>query len=176
MLAAKVRTNGLDLSVRMRNMSASGALLEGAILPEPGSMVVVSRNVHCVAAEVRWVAAGCCGVKFVEVVNVAVWTGAKAPPQAPSSSQGSPDQDAGLEDAIPHRVGEELAYVQRIIENLGDELSSSPFIVQRYPATLQSFDLANQLLGHLARVLLAGDRARAAHEVSMDALRKRLLR
>lgn len=177
MLAAKVSARGMELSVRVRNMSASGALLEGTTLPEPGSMVVISRAAHCAAAEVRWVGAGLCGVEFVELVDVTAWTGAKAQPKtAPFPQQRQPDQDLGLEEAVPYRVGEELAYVQRIVENLGDELSSNPLIVQRYPAALQNFDLANQLLGHLSRVLMADDRSQAAHQVSMEALRNRLLR
>jgi hypothetical protein len=176
MLNAKVSANGLELGVRMRNMSASGALLEGPVLPEPGRMIVISRNANCVAAEVRWVGAGMCGVKFVEVVSVTAWTGVKALPAGPPPNPVHTDQEVDLEEAIPYRVGEELAYVQRIIEGLADELSSSPYLIQRYPAALQSFDLANQLLNHLARVLLADDRALAAHDISMQALRNRLLR
>jgi hypothetical protein len=176
MLAAQVVTRGLTLNVRIRNMSVSGALLEGSVLPEVGSRVLVNRGENSAQADIVWASSGRCGVRFVDLIDVANWTGLKISSTASALPASLRSAEDNIDELLPYRVGEELAYVQRMIDKLGDELAGHPFVVQRFTKGLQAFDLASQLLGQLARVLTAEDRARAASQVSVEALRNRLLR
>jgi hypothetical protein len=187
MLAATLLVRGVAMNVRIRNISETGALLEGDVLPEVGSTLLLRRGRHEVGAEVMWAQAGRCGVRFEGTIVVADWAGVQAaaaqagaagaaPPPLPSSLMPQAEAEDGCEALMPRRVAEELAYVQRLIENIGNELVSNPLIVHRHGRTFQDFDVASQILGHLARVLTADDRVGAAEKVGMVELRKRLLR
>jgi hypothetical protein len=81
-----------------------------------------------------------------------------------------------LDAKLPERLAEEIAYVQQLIESIGDELIGEPLILQRHAGALQKFDAANQILGHIASILSASDRVGAAERVGMENLRSRLLR
>ncbi len=187
MLAAILLGRGLAMNVRIRNISETGALVEGDVLPEVGSTLILQRGSQEVGAEVMWSRAGRCGVRFDGPIVVAEWAGVPAaaakpaeagsePAPLPSSLMPKPASQEDPEALLPRRVGEELAYVQRLIQNIGNELVANPLIVHRHGRTFQDFDLASQILGHLARVLTADDRVDAAEKVGMQELRKRLLR
>jgi hypothetical protein len=79
-------------------------------------------------------------------------------------------------DIISIRIAEELSYARRILDRLGEDLISNPVVVHRHAQSLQSFDLLNQLLGHLARVIETEDRAEAIERIGMQELRARLKR
>jgi hypothetical protein len=189
MLAATAQVSGLSVNVRIRNISETGALIEGDVLPEVGTILRLQRGDHEAGAEVMWAKAGRCGVRFGGAIDVAAWIGTQAaaarasfsdadsqvPPLPASLLPQAPPRDL-CEAQMPRRVGEELAYVQRLIEGIGNELAGNPLIVHRYARTFQDFDLASQILGHLARVLMADDSIRAAERVGMQELRNRLLR
>jgi hypothetical protein len=74
------------------------------------------------------------------------------------------------------RMGEEIAFVQRLIEALGDELIADSAILHRHGQVLQNIDIASQILGHLARVIAASERADAVRAIGMEELRARLTR
>ena len=50
MLAATLQASGVDLPVRIRNMSSRGAMVDGSYLPEPEASVLLSRLALKVAA------------------------------------------------------------------------------------------------------------------------------
>ena len=79
-------------------------------------------------------------------------------------------------DIISMRIAEELSYVRRILDRLGEDLVSNPVVVHRHAQALQSFDLVNQLLGHLARVIETENREEAIERIGMQELRARLKR
>ena len=56
-------------------------------------------------------------------------------------------------DPLDLRIAEELEYVRRLVDQLGDTLAADGLVVTRYGMTLQSVDLASQILGHLATVV-----------------------
>jgi hypothetical protein len=180
MLAGTVRAGGRALNVRILDFSAMGALLETNTPPEEGSRVTLVRGEEHIDAKVVWTRQTCFGVRFSEFCDVAAWTGSRiadlsGKSDAPFTARPTRDGD-DLQNIVVGRVGEELAFVSRLIETIGNELVGSPLIVQRYATTLQGVDLASQLLGHLARVLMAEDRPGAAGRISLECLRNRLLR
>jgi hypothetical protein len=80
------------------------------------------------------------------------------------------------QDLIEARLAEEIAYAQRMLESLGDQLSADPIVLQRHHAALQNFDILGQLLGHLGKVLGARDKADAISRIGMQDLQGRLTR
>lgn len=194
LLAAAIEAGTLKTSVRIRNLSESGALLEGAAFPNIGEKLTLRRQDIEIGATVVWRVGARCGVKFDGTTSVAEWVSGKrsaSPGQARVDSlqaairAGSPalgptDRvsagQAEIEGDLDHRIAEELAHVQRLLENMGDRLTDEPIIVHRHSKTLQDFDLACQILGHLAAILTAENRGAAVDGIGMEDLRARLLR
>lgn len=77
---------------------------------------------------------------------------------------------------VDKRLSEELEYVQRLLEMMGDQLSGDPVILQRHARTVQGFDLMSQILGHIAKVVAAEDKGGAIDAIGMHELRARLKR
>lgn len=190
MLAATVQASGLWADVRVRNISETGALLEGETLPELGSRLRLQRGECQAEGEVIWARAGRCGIRFDEPIVVSQWAGVQIPsagqvhaagalrgePPLPVSLLARPAPGPECEAQLPRRIAEELAYVQRLIGNIAREMAANPQVIHRHARAFQDFDLASRMLGHLARVLAADDRVRAAERVGMEELRNRLLR
>jgi hypothetical protein len=203
MLAAAIVSHGFSVEARIRNLSRSGALIEGEVVPEAGTTVEVLRNDHSARAEVVWAKPGRCGVKFESPIVIEDWVGSlrlvsSSPgPSSPRPSAPRPpaftDADSrpaaalpawlsaetpapDLEARLPARVGEEIAYVQRLIDSVGRDLSSTPLVGRQHAGSVATCRSASALLGELARVLLAEDRVRAAGRVAAPELKARLLR
>ena len=202
LLAATAEVGGRSLPVRIRNLSETGALVEGAGLPDAGMKLVLARGDLHVSAVVAWAAGGRRGVKFDGPTPVHEWTGGakprpldctglrdqrrvdaiqaearsdvatgralRAPAAAAEPATANPDLDA--------RLAHELGYVQRLLENLGDELIGDLLLVQRHGQSLQSLDLVGQILGHVASILLAEDKAAVVEQIGMEDLKARLKR
>lgn len=64
LLSAKIELDGAALPVRLRNLSAEGALVQGDRLPHPGLPVLFARNDLRVRAKIVWVEGGFAGVAF----------------------------------------------------------------------------------------------------------------
>lgn len=193
MLAATVQTGADVFSVRIRNVSETGALIEGECLPLAGEPIHLSRGDTAIDGVVAWATGIRRGVHFNHPVPVDVWRAGK--PILPSSSQKRADaiqlaaRDGHGPAALPQpppeerwiaqldtRMGEEIAFVQRLIEALGDELIADPAILHRHGQVLQNIDIASQILGHLARVIAASERADAVRAIGMEELKARLTR
>jgi hypothetical protein len=201
LLAANAEVGGRILPVRIRNLSETGAMLEGAGLPDAGMKLVLARGDLHVSAVVAWAAGGRRGVRFDGPTPVHEWTGGTKP--RPLDCTGLRDQrkvDALQAEArseatsgralrelpvaapsavspdLDSRLAHELGYVQRLLENLGDELIKDLFLVQRHGQSLQSLDLVSQILGHVAAILQADDKAAVIEELGMEDLKARLKR
>jgi hypothetical protein len=64
LMTASIETAGSSTEVRMRNLSADGALIEGDSLPIEGSQVLFRRNELAVRGNVAWVKGKRAGVAF----------------------------------------------------------------------------------------------------------------
>jgi hypothetical protein len=69
LLSAKVDVRGAEVAVILRNLSAEGALIEGANLPREGDATVFRRNELCVTGEIVWVEGRFAGVRFDRELN-----------------------------------------------------------------------------------------------------------
>jgi len=202
MLAAEIETaSGVRSPVRIRNLSETGALIEGAQLPDKGAALTLHRGSLHIKATVAWSGGGRCGVHFDKPVPVPDWTGGKA---KPLESTGSAEQrrvdliqaEVRTGSSVPHaprpaptpgandearlnlraRLADELAYVQRLLDSLGDELIGEPIVVAHHSRALQNIDLAGQILAHLAGIIVADDPVAAVEQIGMQDLRARLKR
>ncbi|WP_205478540.1 hypothetical protein [Sphingomonas arenae] len=116
------------------------------------------------------------GQARVDAIQAAVRAGAARPSIRRSDP---PPLDPALvqtDDPFALRVAEELEYVRRLVEQLGDTLASDGLVVTRYGMTLQSVDLASQILGHLATLIRSSAPELAARRIGMTELKARLLR
>lgn len=68
-MAAALELSGSSLPVKLRNLSAEGALVEGDKLPVEGAELVFRRQELNVAARVIWVRGGRAGLSFKEPLS-----------------------------------------------------------------------------------------------------------
>ena len=66
LMTATLELSGAAVQVKLRNLSAEGALIEGKNLPVEGSKVLFKRLELSVAGRIAWVTAGRAGVTFDE--------------------------------------------------------------------------------------------------------------
>lgn len=198
LLAATIEAGSLSATVRIRNLSESGAMLDGVALPNTGTKLVLRRAVIEMPATVVWQAGGRCGVQFdATTITVDEWVAGLLTPsfqghkgqqrvdaiqQALREGAALPAESDGTASAAPNgaalesRVAEEILYVQRLLDSLGEDLVEDPILLQRHARALQNLDRASQMLEHLGAILNANDRVAAARQVKMEDLRTRLLR
>ncbi|ASP29571.1 hypothetical protein A3726_07505 [Erythrobacter sp. HI0037] len=152
-------------TVKVRNMSASGALVEGSTLPHPGTQCLLNRGEIALEAEVVWMKFGKAGLRFAQRADVAQWLpsgrrsqsdvddavrqakAAQAAP-VPPHSRTVPPQAAPLFATELSR--EDVGQTAAAIEQLADQLAGDPDVVARYMTKLQSLDIAAQTLRKLA--------------------------
>jgi PilZ domain len=199
LLAAVVEAGGRSADVRIRNVSETGALIEGVGLPDTGGRLLLRRGDLQVAAEIAWAAGSRRGIRFDGPIEVGEWTGTRPP--RPLDCTGLRDQrrvdsiQAAVRGGAPlaaerpdesgapvsrkqvdARLAEELAFVRRMLAGIGDQLSGDPALVERHFRDLQGLDLAAQILSHMAAVIVADDQAAAIDRIGMEDLRSRLKR
>ncbi|MEP7130358.1 MAG: PilZ domain-containing protein [Sphingomicrobium sp.] len=64
LLAANIEVRGVPVSVKLRNLSVQGALIEGGRLPAEGSITHFARKDLRVRCEVKWVEGRFAGIRF----------------------------------------------------------------------------------------------------------------
>lgn len=69
LLAATIDVGGFPLSVKLRNLSEEGALIEGAPLPAEGTATVFERNETRLTGRIVWVQGNYAGVAFDTPLN-----------------------------------------------------------------------------------------------------------
>jgi hypothetical protein len=72
-LSASLMCDGAALSVRVRNMSRTGALLDGGSLPAAGMRIRLVRGELSAEGEVAWQHDGQAGIRFSAEIDVAAW-------------------------------------------------------------------------------------------------------
>ena len=80
------------------------------------------------------------------------------------------------EDQLRLRLAEELDYARRLLDSMGDALSTDLGLVMRHIVALQSIDIIGQLLGHIATVIRSSAPDRAVDRIGMSDLKARMTR
>jgi hypothetical protein len=91
-----------------------------------------------------------------------------APPPPPTL----PD----VTDELRLRLAEELDYARRMLDAMGDDLSTDAAVVVRHATALQGVDIVGQMLGHIASVIRCSDPEAAVERIGMCELKARLKR
>ena len=197
-LAAMIEADDASAPVRIRNLSETGAMVEGPAFPAIGAPLRLHRMEVDIDARLIWQAGQRAGIQFAGKIAVAEWVSGKRAASGPLFGQTRVDAiqaairtgtaplvrpaASQTQTALPEIVGldaklaEEIALVRRSLEDMGDAMTDDPVVVQRHHKLLQNFDLSCQILDHIARILTAEDRRAAVAKVGMDELRARLTR
>jgi hypothetical protein len=80
------------------------------------------------------------------------------------------------DDILKLRLAEELEFARRMIETMADALAADRHVVMRHMVTLQSADIAGQILGHVANIVRSSDPEGAVDLIGMSELKGRLKR
>lgn len=117
--------------VRVRNLSAHGALLEGSDLPEVGTTMILRRGSLAASGEIAWSRDEHCGVRFDWPIGLDEWVARGAAPgqhridavvaefrSAPSTSNNVPI--FGRNGAPPESVSQMIDDLLKICERMAD--------------------------------------------------------
>ena len=169
--------------VTIRDLSETGARIELAEPPPSGTTVQLRRGSLSVQGQVAWANARTCGMQFEAPIVLEEWI--------PNASQQKVDEAirevrAGRQSAVPadspptgsadvtKRIAQEIEFVARMLEALGDGLTDDPYVAGRHGLKLQDLDIAIQILGHLGRLLVAEDPEAGIDQIGRAELRRRL--
>lgn len=169
-LAASLYTDGSSLPVRIRNISETGALLDGAVIPDSGAIVQLIRGELIVDGLVAWAREGRFGLRFSGRIDVQQWRATVS-----NSEQQRVDEIVRLVKAgavplpvpalaesrcdLPNsRTGlvRDLRRVAGLLGELGEELAGDPETLMRHGLALQSIDISVQLLGAVEALIVEG--------------------
>ncbi len=185
-IAAVLSSGECSSPAKIRNMSASGALVETPAVPAVGSTVRLVRGALGVEGTVAWAVNGRCGIRFKSLVSAGEWMS-----PAPNKEQNRVDQTVALlrAGALPmsgarqrqdrtssqvpmaEQLAAELREVIRLLDQIGNELTDDEHVVQKYGRQLQSLDLVEQSIGLAVAVLLERIEGEAELGLRLQSLR-----
>jgi hypothetical protein len=157
---ASLSARGASGPVRVRNLSPTGALVEGGVLPVPGEAVSLLRGSLRSEGKVVWCNNGRAGLRFDALVTVADWL----PKGAHQNGQQRADtiireirtdkvaqrQPAIYKEVAPSGVtSADLQSLVRDLDRLSEALAEDDFVIIRHGAKLQVLDAASQALKKL---------------------------
>ena len=167
-LAGVLRIGGSSWPVRIRNLSATGALVDGKDLPEEGHNVRLHRGPHSADATIVWRKAGACGLRFETNVPVQEWiayatahSGQQRVDEIIASVRAGASNDpvnspTAPADCSQAGVAGQLHAIAEQLKGAADELTAIPAVVAEGTAALQQLDIATQKLAELSSRLRLG--------------------
>ena len=72
------------------------------------------------------------------------------------------------------RLARELEPVRQMLDQMGEELSADLDVLMRHGVSLQTVDIAGQILGHIANIVRSDDADAAVERIGMCERRARL--
>lgn len=160
-LSAVVETQTGKYPIRVRNMCATGAMIEGADLPKEGSAVMLRRGSLQAHGHVAWCRNGECGLLLVTPVDVERWL---APPA--NARQAEVDAMFGRSTAVHSKeaiacvaiaeppdptILRAVAILADLLRAVGDRFTRDPIVLTNYTLEMQAFDVAAQALEAMAQ-------------------------
>jgi len=158
-LAASLHSSAGSCPVHVRNISASGALIEGLIVPGPGDSLILRRGSLKMSATIVWKAGRKAGISFASAIPVADWMA-----RQPSAHQGRVDdiihavRSGGgnrqnglseLKEATPEQSLEsDLMALKRTLAELEKGLLGDVILIATHPE-IQLLDIAQQAVDRM---------------------------
>ena len=151
-VVATLYSDGEPMPVHIRNMSASGVLLEAAALPDTGSTVALRRGRLSAGGRVSWRAGRRAGVRFDQTVFVEDWMSRLSAGQARVDSLVAAvrsNQPPTAAQASPPQCAEgELLQLRSELAELAASLLLDPILVATHPE-IQTIDIAIQRIDRI---------------------------
>ena len=148
--------------IKVRDLSTRGALIEGAVIPSPGTSVRLCRGSLSITGKIVWCDSGRAGLRFESSLSVAEWL----PGGQLTTAQQRVDEvfqevkargtgsslSSNLHPTLkPAKLtAGELTDLKLAIQSLADDLAADAGVVQRHLSKLQILDLVAQALTKLA--------------------------
>lgn len=157
-VAAVVVMSGQANPTRIRNLSPSGALIEGPVLPRLGETVTLVRAHLRMTGKAAWVHDGHCGLVFDQTVDVAEWMARLGDPSP--NRIGIPALPAVLAAELPVALplGQseapdpmQMATVIALLEAMADRFADDPEIPFRHSDQMKALARALQILRGMVR-------------------------
>ena len=121
-LGASLRRGPDQVAVRIRNMSALGALVDSPLVPDPNSAVELVRGLYVARGRVVWSEQRRCGIRFTAEVSVNDWLapleGQRTPPPQPAHALPAapePPEIAARPPQQEHPACDDLNEVARLV-------------------------------------------------------------
>lgn len=182
-IAAVLHGSSGACPVRIRNMSRSGALIEGPVLPPQGEHVALVRSDLRVTGKVAWRTNGRCGVRLDSAVAVAQWmtnpTNRKQSQVDHIVAEIKSGVSGDMARSVPSfrhdpsaDVREDIEHLRLMIEATGEDLASIPETLVRHASSLQHLDLAVQMLDALTQAVDPDPELRRAGAIRLHSLRQ----
>jgi PilZ domain-containing protein len=155
-VVATLSADSNSSTVRIRNISPSGALLESSQLPEPGTKMMLKRGSLRATGRIAWKASRKAGIRFDSPIFVTDWLAQKG-----SAQQGQVDELVSSlksgsapartrDNQSPETVELELMMLRADLLALGNALIGDPILVATHPE-IQALDIGLQ---RIDRILL----------------------
>lgn len=149
--------------VRVRNMSARGAMIEASVMPKPGYLVMLKRGRLKVGGQIAWAASGQAGLAFSELVSVADWMASRSSQHQgrvdeivsgyrSATEAGSTHPSSSYRKCGPPQIEAELNTLRDDLERLGNGLASDVVLVATHPE-IQLLDISIQRIERILRSL-----------------------
>lgn len=154
------------MPVRIRNISPSGALIQGDELPPAGTGIRLIRGSLVAAGDVRWVRAGKAGLSFTDGIRVTEWLASCAQkthqhgvdeivaavrtgtvPKAQRSAETAPAETIGA----PLDACEDLLRVQEMVTDVAERLAADPAVLEKHAGDIQRLDAAVAIVASLRK-------------------------
>lgn len=165
-LSAVAHWAGTSAPVRLRDLSATGARLEGPVLPDLDKPILLSRGELRCEGLVVWREPGRCGVRFNDMLQVVAWI----PGSSSEPGQAKVDQMvarvrfeqsrrdvAPTHDPLSSRIAEEIVHTTRLLQGISEALAADPLVAASHRRHLKEMSVSVRVLAHIARILAAAD-------------------
>lgn len=161
-VAATVVSDEACGPVRIRNMSALGALIEGSVVPPEGSQVRIIRGHLKATGTIAWQDGNRAGVRFNSAVSLADWL-----PHGPRGQQqridkvvhayragatGAPSS-AALHNHSRVDLRRELLDLENSLRRIAEDLARDLAMCELHLQDVQLIDIAAQTLARVAAVV-----------------------
>jgi hypothetical protein len=162
-MAASLYHDGQPYPVKIRNISATGGLVESHVAFEPGALVQLVRGSLIVHALVIRAQNGRCGLKFSGSIDVKRWRMAPVNTEqqriddvvrlvkrgaVPLPVNHPDDRPGDIED-----LSADLKRALDLLAKLEDRLAKDGIVVAQYSNELQNLDIAMQVIAAVGTIL-----------------------
>ena len=149
--------------VKLRNLSSTGAMIEGGLIPATGTKVRLSRGSLNIVGKVVWSRSERAGLRLDSSILVSEWLpgGRAAAAQQrideivqhakTSNTAGAESTSTLLASPAAEVVSaSDLMRLSRALDALAEDLADDPAAVERHGSKLQTLDLVAQMFAKLA--------------------------